>query len=61
MAKDVGLMNEVAAERGIVLPLAAVARQAYDEAARRWGDRDALLLAAWRVIENRTATRGAGG
>jgi 3-hydroxyisobutyrate dehydrogenase len=61
MAKDVGLMNEVAAERGIVLPLAAVARQAYDEAARRWGDRDALLLAAWRVIENRTATRGAEG
>jgi 3-hydroxyisobutyrate dehydrogenase len=53
MAKDVGLMNKVAAERGIVLPLAAVAREAYDEAARRWGDRDALQLAAWRVIENR--------
>jgi 3-hydroxyisobutyrate dehydrogenase len=61
MAKDVRLMNEVAADRGIVLPLAAVAREAYDEAARRWADRDALLLAAWRVLENRTTERGGTG
>jgi 3-hydroxyisobutyrate dehydrogenase len=61
MAKDVRLMNEVAAERGIVLPLAAVAREAYGEAALRWGDRDALLLAAWRVIENRMSARDATG
>jgi 3-hydroxyisobutyrate dehydrogenase-like beta-hydroxyacid dehydrogenase len=56
MAKDVRLMNKLAEENGISLPLAKAVNQAYEEAARSWGDRDALLLSAWRVIENRPAS-----
>ena len=54
MAKDLGLMSDVAAARQINAPVTDAARQAYDEAtADGWGDREGIMLAAWRA--SRTA------
>jgi 3-hydroxyisobutyrate dehydrogenase-like beta-hydroxyacid dehydrogenase len=50
MAKDLGLMSDVAAARKIAAPVTDAARQAYDEAtADGWGDREGIMLAAWRA------------
>jgi 3-hydroxyisobutyrate dehydrogenase len=50
MAKDLGLMSDVAAARHIGAPVTDAARQAYDEAtADGWGDREGIMLAAWRA------------
>ena len=54
MSKDTGLMSEVAAARGISAPVINAARTAYGEAEKEgWGDREGIMLAAWRA--SRTA------
>lgn len=54
MAKDMGLMSEVAAARDISAPVTDAARSAYDAAvADGWGDREGIMQAAWRA--SRTA------
>ncbi len=50
MAKDLGLMSDVAASRGIGAPVTDAARSAYEAAvADGWGDREGIMLAAWRA------------
>ncbi len=52
MAKDLGLMSDVASARGITAPVTDAARQAYDAAvADNWGDREGIMLAAWRASQ----------
>ncbi len=52
MAKDMGLMSEVAASRGIGAPVTDAARSAYDAAvADGWGDREGIMQAAWRTSQ----------
>lgn len=54
MAKDMGLMSEIAASRQISAPVTDAARSAYDAAvADGWGDREGIMQAAWRA--SRTA------
>ena len=54
MAKDLSLMSDVAAGRQIAAPVVDAARDAYDDAvADDWGDREGIMLAAWRA--SRTA------
>ena len=53
MVKDLGLMEHVAREAGVQAPLVSAARACYENAARDgWGDRDASMMAAWRVTSN---------
>lgn len=50
MAKDLGLMSDVAASRQISAPVTDAARGAYEDAvAEGWGDREGIMLAAWRA------------
>lgn len=52
MAKDMGLMSEIAASRRIAAPVTDAARSAYDAAvADGWGDREGIMLAAWRASQ----------
>lgn len=52
MAKDLGLMSEVAASRQIAAPVTDAARSAYDSAVGDgWGDREGIMQAAWRASQ----------
>jgi len=52
MAKDMGLMSDVAASRGIGAPVTDAARSAFEAAvADGWGDREGIMLAAWRASQ----------
>jgi 3-hydroxyisobutyrate dehydrogenase len=52
MAKDLRLMSGVAAEQGIAAPVTDAASASYEAAvADGWGEREGVLLAAWRVIQ----------
>ena len=52
MAKDLRLMSGVAAGRGIATPVTDVASESYEAAvADGWGEREGVLLAAWRAVQ----------
>lgn len=52
MAKDLRLMSSVAAGQGIAAPVTDGASASYEAAvADGWGEREGVLLAAWRVIQ----------
>ncbi|NNE83085.1 MAG: NAD(P)-dependent oxidoreductase [Alphaproteobacteria bacterium] len=52
MAKDLRLMSSVAAGQGIAAPVTDAASASYEAAvADGWGEREGVLLAAWRVIQ----------
>lgn len=52
MAKDLRLMSGVAARRGIATPVTDAASESYEAAvADGWGEREGVLLSAWRVIQ----------
>jgi 3-hydroxyisobutyrate dehydrogenase len=52
MAKDLRLMSGVAAGQGIAAPVTDAASASYEAAvADGWGEREGVLLAAWRVIQ----------
>lgn len=56
MAKDLGLMSDVASARQIDAPVTNAARKAYEAAVGDgWGDREGIMQAAWR------ASRTGGG
>lgn len=56
MAKDLAVMSEVAADRHIGAPVADAARTAFETAmSEGWGDREGIMLAAWRT--RKTAQR----
>lgn len=59
MVKDLGLMEHVAGQAGVQVPLVAAARGCYEKAFEDgWGGRDASLMAAWRVGSNGLPKRG---
>jgi 3-hydroxyisobutyrate dehydrogenase len=50
MAKDLGLMSDVAGARQIDAPVTNAARKAYEAAVGDgWGDREGIMQAAWRA------------
>lgn len=52
MAKDLRLMSGVAAGRGIATPVTDAASESYEAAvADGWGEREGVLLAAWRAVQ----------
>lgn len=52
MAKDLRLMSEVAAGHKIAAPVTDAACRCYAEAvADGWGEREGVLLSAWRVLQ----------
>lgn len=52
MAKDLRLMRSVAASHGIVSPVTDAASQSCEAAVSDgWGERDAVLQAAWRILQ----------
>lgn len=52
MAKDIRLMSEVAAGHKIAAPVTDAACRCYAEAvADGWGEREGVLLSAWRVLQ----------
>ncbi len=52
MAKDMGLMSEVAASRDISAPVTDAAYRAYEAAvADGWGDSEGFMQAAWRASQ----------
>jgi 3-hydroxyisobutyrate dehydrogenase len=52
MAKDIRLMSEVAAGHQIAAPVTDAACRCYAEAvADGWGEREGVLLSAWRVLQ----------
>ncbi len=53
MAKDLRLMSEVAAGHKITAPVADAACQCYADAVTDgWGEREGVLLSAWRVLQS---------
>ncbi len=53
MAKDLRLMSEVAAGHKINAPVADAACQCYADAVTDgWGEREGVLLSAWRVLQS---------
>ncbi len=53
MAKDLRLMSEVAAGHKITAPVADAACQCYaDAVSDGWGEREGVLLSAWRVLQS---------